>query len=132
LVEKNNPSKFVPAKMREPFTASVVMEEKGVEGKPAISLDQLYPLLIDIYNPSLVPAKTLPPFAVKECTQILLRPLLTCVHRLPLLVDKKTPSKSVPAKILVPLKVNEVTPELDDNVSPFLISVHFVPLLVDK
>jgi hypothetical protein len=74
-----------------------------------------------------VPAKRYVPETVRERTLVFVKPVLTCVQLVPLLVERNTPSP-VPANRDVPemAKASTAVPGM-----PLLDSIQLVPLLVE-
>ena len=69
------------------------------------------------------------PETVRDQTSKFVKPLLTAVQLAPLLVERKTPPPSVPAKRLVPETVRDRTYKF---VKLLLTAVQLAPLLVER
>ena len=90
---------------------------------------------LDRETPFGVPAKRLEsptPFAIVASDKMMFvsaRPELTAIQLMPLLVERKSPPKTVPAKRFVPETTRDQTQVL---VNPESTAVQLVPLFVER
>jgi hypothetical protein len=75
----------------------------------------------------------LPPDTISDRIVTLVRPELTGVQLVPLLVERKTPALLVPAKTLLPLTAKELTEKnAFETGSPVSATVQLLPSLVER